>query len=225
MLKTYQWYLACLKNLYLAKQSADSRNDELIKKIKLEYELKIKSLQSDLNKYEQIKSKNQQMIKNALESEKQLQQLRKEIVDMKKLKVKLMNQLREETQKSKQDEQRRMKEIAILKRDHLKKDNQIKSLEAEKRCRDIVLKRKQEQIQALRKYNSSRIQSERPSSTRVSQSVDSEFVRSQAPNTRKNTESSFMSKRTANYQIKWTKINDFVIYLIYNFFFYIFFSN
>lgn len=164
-----------------------------------------------MNKYEQIKSKNQQMIKNALESEKQLQQLRKEIVDMKKLKVKLMNQLREETQKGKQDEQRRMKEIAILKRDHLKKDNQIKSLEAEKRCRDIVLKRKQEQIQALRKYNSNRIQSERPSVTRISHSVDSEFIRSQTSNARKNTESSFMSKRTANYQIKWAKINDFVI--------------
>ena len=66
-----------------------------------------------------------------------------------------MNQLRDETIKSKQDEQKRMKEIALLKRDHLKKDNQIKSLEAEKKCRDIVLKRKQEEIQALRK-NSSR---------------------------------------------------------------------
>lgn len=93
------------------------------------------------------------MLKNALETEKQLEQLRKEIIDMKKLKVKLMNQLREESLKSKQEEQKRMREIAILKRDHLKKDNQIKSLEAEKKCREIVLKRKQEQIQALRKNN------------------------------------------------------------------------
>lgn len=87
------------------------------------------------------------MLKNALETEKQLEQLRKEIVDMKKLKVKLMNQLKDETHKSKMEEQRRQREIAALKRDHLRKDNQIRSLEAEKRCREIVLKRKQEEIQ------------------------------------------------------------------------------
>jgi predicted nucleic acid-binding Zn-ribbon protein len=104
-------------------------------------------LQTDLAKYEQIKTKNAQMLKNALETEKQLEQLRKEIVDMKKLKVKLMNQLKDETHKSKMEEQRRQREIAALKRDHLRKDNQIRSLEAEKRCREIVLKRKQEEIQ------------------------------------------------------------------------------
>lgn len=107
----------------------------------------MRTLQTDLAKYEQIKTKNAQMLKNALETEKQLEQLRKEIVDMKKLKVKLMNQLKDETHKSKMEEQRRQREIAALKRDHLRKDNQIRSLEAEKRCREIVLKRKQEEIQ------------------------------------------------------------------------------
>jgi len=62
-----------------------------------------------------------------------------------------MNQLKEESVKSKQQEQKKMKEIALLKREQLKKDNQIKSLEEEKRCRDIVLKRKQEEIKALRR--------------------------------------------------------------------------
>ena len=139
----------------MTKINEDNKFDDQIRKIKLEYEFKLKNLQSDLIKYQQIKSKNAQMIKSAMETDKQLQQLHKELTEMKKLKVKLMNQLRDETLKSKQEDQKRMKEIALLKRDHLKKDNQIKSLEAEKRCRDIVLKRKQEQIQALRK-NSSR---------------------------------------------------------------------
>lgn len=114
--------------------------------------MKLRALQSDLAKYEQVKAKNAQMIKNATESERQLEQLRREIVDMKKLKVKLINQLREETHKSKMEEQRRQREIAALKRDHLRKDNQIRSLEAEKRCREIVLKRKQEQIQVRRVF-------------------------------------------------------------------------
>jgi hypothetical protein len=138
----------------MTKINEDNKFDDQIRKIKLEYEFKLKNLQSELIKYQQIKSKNSQMIKSALETDKQLQQLHKELLEMKKLKVKLMNQLRDETLKNKQDEQKRVKEIALLKRDHLKKDNQIKSLEAEKRCRDIVLKRKQEQIQALRKYSS-----------------------------------------------------------------------
>ena len=139
----------------MTKINEDNKFDDQIRKVKLEYEFKLKNLQSELVKYQQIKSKNSQMLKSAMETDKQLQQLHRELLEMKKLKVKLMNQLRDETLKSKQDEQKRMKEIALLKRDHLKKDNQIKSLEAEKRCRDIVLKRKQEQIQALRK-NSSR---------------------------------------------------------------------
>jgi len=138
----------------MTKINEDNKFDDQIRKIKLEYEFKLKNLQAELIKYQQIKSKNSQMIKNAMETDKQLQQLHKELLEMKKLKVKLMNQLRDETLKNKQDEQKRIKEIALLKRDHLKKDNQIKSLEAEKRCRDIVLKRKQEQIQALRKYSS-----------------------------------------------------------------------
>jgi hypothetical protein len=91
------------------------------------------------------------MLKNAIDSEKQLQQLNRELSEMKKLKVKLMNQLKEESLKNKQQEQKKMKEIALLKREQLKKDNQIKSLEEEKRCRDIVLKRKQEEIKALRR--------------------------------------------------------------------------
>lgn len=130
-----------------AKLNQDNKFDDQIRKIKLDYEVRLKQLQSDLSKYEQIKAKNAQMLKNALETEKQLELMRKEIVDMKKLKVKLMNQLRDETHKNKMEEQRRQREIAALKRDHLKKDNQIRSLEAEKKCRDIVLKRKQEQIQ------------------------------------------------------------------------------
>lgn len=131
--------------------NTDNKYDEQLKKIKLDYELKLKNLQIELLKYQQIKSKNAEMLKNAIDSEKQLQQLNRELTEMKKLKVKLMNQLKEESLKSKQQEQKKMKEIALLKREQLKKDNQIKSLEEEKRCRDIVLKRKQEEIKALRR--------------------------------------------------------------------------
>lgn len=147
------------------------------------------------------------MLKNALETEKQLQQLRKEILEMKKLRVKLINQLRDEALKSKQEEQKRNKEIAILKRDHLKKDNQIKSLEAEKRCREIVLKRKQEQIQALRRY-----------STRMSDKVSGRTVNrtssnNNTPNTnnnpkfRRDISTNGNKKLNTAMQLKWDKID------------------
>jgi hypothetical protein len=147
----------------MTKINQDNKLDEQIKKIRQDYELKLRTLQADLVKYEQLKAKNAQMLKHAVEAEKQLNQFRKEIVDMKKLKVKLMNQLRDEVSKSKQEEQKFMKQIALLKREHLKKDNQIKNLEEEKKCREVVLKRKQEQIQALRKSHTTKVMSEKAS--------------------------------------------------------------
>ena len=44
-----------------------------------------------------------------------------------------------------------MKEIAQLRKDGRRKDNVIKTLEAEQRKRDAVLRRKQEEVKALRK--------------------------------------------------------------------------
>jgi hypothetical protein len=217
--------------LFIAKLNQDNKYDEQIRKIKLEYELKIRTLHTDLAKYEQIKAKNTQMLKNALETEKQLEQLRKEIVDMKKLKVKLMNQLKEESQKSKQEEQKRQREIALLKRDHLKKDNQIKSLEAEKKCREIVLKRKQEQIQALRKHNNGTrgVLSEKASG-RTAQTLNnmlneaneliaitsSKYAHNVSRNGQKNTTGSdqpttYLNKRKMTYQHKWQKFDETVI--------------
>lgn len=125
--------------------------EDQVRKVRAEYELKLQSLQTEVVKYQRIKSKNSEMLKTALSNEKELAQLNRDVLDMKRLKVKLMNQLKDETLRFKKEEQNRMREIAALKRDHLKKDNQIKFLEAEKRCKEIVLKRKQEQLQALRR--------------------------------------------------------------------------
>lgn len=204
--------------------------DDQIKKIRQDYELKLKNLQADLVKYEQLKAKNAQMIKHAVETEKQLKQFRQEIVDMKKLKVKLMNQLRDEVSKSKQEEQKFIKQIALLKRDHLKKDNQIKNLEAEKKCREIVLKRKQEQIQALRRINTGKVMSDKASgrvpnsnnptnpsvnlsllTTAITTTTTTNLVVSaaavQSTAKSKPIESSFVNKRKAMFQQKWVKID------------------
>ncbi len=128
-----------------------SKYEEQVRRVRADYELKIQALQSEVNKYQRIKSKNAEMLKNTLNTEKELVQLNKEVLDMKRLKVKLMNQLKDEALRFKREEQNRKREIATLKREHLKKDSQIKVLESEKRCKEVVLKRKQEQLQALRR--------------------------------------------------------------------------
>src|SRR5277367_3381430 len=71
-----------------------------------------------------------------------------------------MIKMKEEVSRHKNEEQRKAKEIAQLRKEQRQKENQIRNLEAEKKVKDTVLKRKQEEVQALRKMN-------RPMSDRV----------------------------------------------------------
>ena len=166
--------------------------EDQVRKVRAEYEIKLQSLQSEVVKYQRIKSKNSEMMRTALNNEKELAQLNREVLEMKRLKVKLMNQLKDETLRFKKEEQNRMREIAALKRDHLKKDNQIKFLEAEKRCKEIVLKRKQEQLQALRR-NTTRL-SDKASGKSI-QSANSQLI---VPNTTVNSTAGSNSPNSLN---------------------------
>lgn len=134
----------------MQQKNEDNKLDEQIRKIKNEYEVKLKSLQNEVSKYSKIKQNYAQMVKQQVENEKQIEQFKREIIEMKKLKVKLINQIKNDTNKSKMDEIKHQREIALLKRDHIKKDSQIKLLEEDKKRKEIVLKRKQEQIKALK---------------------------------------------------------------------------
>ncbi len=82
-----------------------------------------------------------------------IKSLRLGLNSISQFKVKLMNQLKEETQKYRTHELKRKREIEVLRRDQLKKDNQIKSLNEDNKRKAIILKRKQEQIQSLCKRN------------------------------------------------------------------------
>jgi kinesin family protein 4/21/27 len=65
--------------------------------------------------------------------------------------VKLLNKMKEEAAKHKDVELRTNREIAQLRKESRKRENTIRSLEAEKRVKEAVLKRKQEEVTALRK--------------------------------------------------------------------------
>jgi len=59
--------------------------------------------------------------------------------------------MKEENQRHKESEIRRNREIAQLRKESRRHENQIRSLEAEKRQKEVVLKRKTEEVTALRK--------------------------------------------------------------------------
>lgn len=63
-----------------------------------------------------------------------------------------MRQLQEEAQKSRQSEQRNRKTIVQLQKQQRAKESKIQSLEAEKNKKEVILKRKMEEV-----WHSSRI--------------------------------------------------------------------
>jgi kinesin family protein 4/21/27 len=60
--------------------------------------------------------------------------------------VKLMKQVKEEAERTKQAESRRSREVSQMNKDQLQKENRIKTLEREKQQKEIILRRKQEEV-------------------------------------------------------------------------------
>ena len=57
-----------------------------------------------------------------------------------------MKQMKEDAEKSKQFELRKNKEMALLRKEQIKKEGIIRTLENQKRQKDLVLKRKTEEV-------------------------------------------------------------------------------
>ncbi|KAF8782096.1 Kinesin-like protein KIF21A like protein [Argiope bruennichi] len=151
----------------------ENKSEEKVKKVKEEFSKKLGALQSELKKMQVIKKEHVQAMRNQAQSERQIQQLKNDVAEMKKAKVRLINKMKEDSKHHLMTEQRRNREIAQLKKQSRMKENQIRTLEAEKRMKENVLKRKQEEIMALRK--SAKPMSDRVAG-RVSQSKDSTFI-------------------------------------------------
>ncbi|XP_033752662.1 kinesin-like protein KIF21A isoform X2 [Pecten maximus] len=128
-------------------------NHDQVKKVKMDFEKKLSVLQTDLKKMQAAKKDHAKLVKNQSHYEKQLKTLQHELGEMKKTKVRLMKQVKEEAGKSRQTELRRNKEVTQLRKEQLKKENIIRTLEKASKHREVVLKRKQEEVETLRKKN------------------------------------------------------------------------
>ncbi|XP_052125712.1 kinesin-like protein KIF21A isoform X2 [Frankliniella occidentalis] len=129
----------------------NNQQTDKAKKVKEEYERKLSNMQKEVTRLQSAKKEHDRLVRSQTQYETQLKTLRTDLADMKKTKVKLLNQMREESQRHKNTEARRNREIAQLKKDSRRHENQIRTLEAEKRQKEIVLKRKQEEVTMLRR--------------------------------------------------------------------------
>ncbi|KAK7880330.1 hypothetical protein WMY93_033032 [Mugilogobius chulae] len=62
-----------------------------------------------------------------------------------------MKQMKEQQEKNRMNESRRNREIATLKKDQRKQEHQLKLLEAQRRQQELILRRKTEEVSALRR--------------------------------------------------------------------------
>uniref|UniRef100_A0A672NTG3 Kinesin-like protein KIF21A n=1 Tax=Sinocyclocheilus grahami TaxID=75366 RepID=A0A672NTG3_SINGR len=129
----------------------ESCTEEKAKKIKSEYEKKLNSMNKELQKLQSARKEHARLLKNQSQYEKQLKKLQQEVTEMKKTKVGLMKQMKEHQERTRATETRRNREIATLKKDHRKQEHQLRQLEAQKRQQELVLRRRAEEITALRR--------------------------------------------------------------------------
>ncbi|XP_029318320.1 kinesin-like protein KIF21A isoform X3 [Cottoperca gobio] len=145
--------------------SVESGTDEKAKKIKTEYERKLTSMNKELQKLQSAQKQHARLLKNQTQYEKQLKKLQLDVTEMKKTKVVLMRQMKEQQERNRATECRRNREIASLKKDHRRAEYQLKQMEAQKRQQELILRRKNEEVTALRRQV-------RPVSGKVSRKVN-----------------------------------------------------
>ncbi|KAG8439901.1 hypothetical protein GDO86_005894 [Hymenochirus boettgeri] len=131
--------------------SMESCTEDKTKKIKTEYEKKLQVMNKELQKLQTAQKEHARLLKNQSQYEKQMKKLQQEVGEMKKTKVRLMKQMKEEQERARLSETRRNREIAQLKKDQRKRDSQLRLLEAQKKQQDVVLRRRTEEVSALRR--------------------------------------------------------------------------
>lgn len=138
-----------------------NNQSEKVKKVKDDYERRLGTMQKELKSLQSAKKEHAKLLRDQSQYENQIRTLKYEVNDMKRSKVKLMNKIKEETTRHHEAEMKKAKEIAQLRKESRRAEIRMRNLESKSRVRDAVLKRKQEEVTALRRAarinNSNRI--------------------------------------------------------------------
>ncbi|XP_035238359.1 kinesin-like protein KIF21B isoform X2 [Anguilla anguilla] len=131
--------------------SMENYTEEKASKIKAEYEKRLGEMNRDLLKLQSAQKEHGRLLQNQSRYERQLKKLQAEVSEMKKAKVALMKQMKEEQQRRRMIEAKRNREIAQLKKEQRRQEFQIRALESQKRQQELVLRRKTQEVTALRR--------------------------------------------------------------------------
>ncbi|XP_038153999.1 kinesin-like protein KIF21B isoform X3 [Cyprinodon tularosa] len=131
--------------------SMENYTEEKASKIRQEYEKRLKEMNRDLLKLQTAQKEHARLLKNQGRYERELKKLQTEVNEMKKAKVVLMKQMKEEQQRRRMVEAKRNREIAQLKKEQRRQEYQIRALESQKRQQELVLRRKTQEVTALRR--------------------------------------------------------------------------
>ncbi|XP_015198128.2 kinesin-like protein KIF21B isoform X3 [Lepisosteus oculatus] len=131
--------------------SMENFTEDKANKVKSEYEKRLKEMNRDLQKLQAAQKEHARLLKNQSRYERELKKLQGEVAEMKKAKVALMKQMKEEQQRRRMIEAKRNREIAQLKKEQRRQEYQIRALESQKRQQEIVLRRKTQEVTALRR--------------------------------------------------------------------------
>lgn len=132
-------------------QAGHKKDGEQAKKIRADFQSKISGLQNELKVMEVMKKEHIKKMREQTRYEQESKKLKSELADMKKAKVRLVNQMKEEAAKHRQAEMKNSKKIAQLSKLERMKDGKIRTLESEKNRMQSLLKRKEEENNALKK--------------------------------------------------------------------------
>lgn len=126
-------------------------NNEKVKKVREEYERKISDMQKELRKLQLAQREHARQHREIQAQDSQLRTLKSELTELKAAKIKLMKKMNEQMSRHKEEETRRAREIAQLRKESRKQSNAIKSLQTQSAVKDQVLKRRIEEVAALKK--------------------------------------------------------------------------
>ncbi|XP_056413585.1 kinesin-like protein KIF21B isoform X2 [Hyla sarda] len=133
--------------------SMECYTEEKANKIRADYEKRLREMNRDLQKLQLAQREHAHLLKNQSRYERELRKLQGELSDMKKAKAVLVKQMREEQQRGKLVESKRNREIAQLKKEQRRQEIQIRALESQKRQQELVLRRKTQEVSALKRLS------------------------------------------------------------------------
>nr|CAB3259095.1 kinesin-like protein KIF21A [Phallusia mammillata] len=128
-----------------------SAGTEEANKVRAQYKKQLDTMKKEMSKLQEAKKSHDRLVREQSKSTNQLKSLRNELDQMKKTKVRLLRQMKEDQKRNKVHENKQMKEITKLKREFRQKSNKVRTLESENKKKDLMMKRKQEEVSVLRK--------------------------------------------------------------------------